>query len=176
MFEFKIFNQRRNGSSWKFPNNWVIVWVFSSAANDVDDELGNLHQKFLSREIELGEFIQIYYKQRINFHMQTFICMASLTSLTTLGQSLLIWSTWMGEITHILSPPVPFENTNDCGLRTKVWVEYTYTSFLGLARWQQYGKNEDYNFQDCWLDILDGIKSSNSIVSRFVYKQGMLLW
>jgi hypothetical protein len=77
----------------------------------------------------------------------------------------------MGEISHILSPLVPSENTNVWGLHTKVWAKDTYTSFLSLAWWYKYGQNEDYNFQDCWLDILDGIKSSYSIMSRFVYKQ-----
>lgn len=42
---------------------------------------------------------------------------------------------WMGEIARILSPPVPSENTDDWGLRTEVWAEDTYTSFLGLAGW-----------------------------------------
>jgi hypothetical protein len=63
--------------------NWVFVWVFSSATNDVDDELENMNWKLLFRERELGEFIQIHCKQRILFHMQTFIYMAALTLLTT---------------------------------------------------------------------------------------------
>ncbi|CAK9219145.1 unnamed protein product [Sphagnum troendelagicum] len=56
-----------------------------SAANDADDESENLHRKLLSGEIELGEFIQIYRKQRILFHRRTLIRMAALTSLTTPG-------------------------------------------------------------------------------------------
>jgi hypothetical protein len=75
----------RDWSSWKFPDNWVFVWVFSGAANDADDESENRHQKLLSGEIELGEFIQIYCKQCILFHRRTFIRMAALTSLTTPG-------------------------------------------------------------------------------------------
>ncbi len=75
----------RDGSSWKFPDKWVFVWVFSGAANDADDESENLHRKLLSGEIELGEFIQIYRKQRILFHRRTLIRMAALTSLTTPG-------------------------------------------------------------------------------------------
>jgi ESCRT-I complex subunit VPS37 len=55
------------------------------AANDADNESENLHQKLLSGEIELGEFIQKYRKQRILFHRRTLIRMAALTSLTTPG-------------------------------------------------------------------------------------------
>ncbi|CAM6020093.1 unnamed protein product [Sphagnum balticum] len=55
------------------------------AANDADDESENLHRKLLSGEIELGEFIQKYRKQRILFHRRTLIRMAALISLTTPG-------------------------------------------------------------------------------------------
>ncbi len=69
----------------KFPDNQVFVWGFSGAANDADDESENLHRKLLSGEIDLGEFIQKYRKQRILFHRRTLIRMAALTSLTTPG-------------------------------------------------------------------------------------------
>ncbi len=76
---------REGGFMWSYLTIKYLFAFFAGAANDADDDSENLHRKLLSGEIELGEFIQKYRKQRILFHRRTLIRMAALTSLTTPG-------------------------------------------------------------------------------------------
>ncbi|XP_057835368.1 vacuolar protein-sorting-associated protein 37 homolog 2 isoform X2 [Cryptomeria japonica] len=74
------------GSSYKI----MIVMKFSElqfkeAATKVDDESEVLHEKLLSGDIDLTEFIQKYKKQRILYHRRMLIHLAAKTSLGTPG-------------------------------------------------------------------------------------------
>ncbi|XP_057835370.1 vacuolar protein-sorting-associated protein 37 homolog 2 isoform X4 [Cryptomeria japonica] len=55
------------------------------AATKVDDESEVLHEKLLSGDIDLTEFIQKYKKQRILYHRRMLIHLAAKTSLGTPG-------------------------------------------------------------------------------------------
>ncbi|KAL2631280.1 hypothetical protein R1flu_015966 [Riccia fluitans] len=55
------------------------------AANVADEESEKIHQQLLSGEIELGEFISKYKKERILYHKRSLTRMAAMTSLTTPG-------------------------------------------------------------------------------------------
>ncbi|KAG6556609.1 hypothetical protein Mapa_001550 [Marchantia paleacea] len=57
----------------------------ADAATEADEESETIHQQLLSGEIELGEFISKYRKERILYHKRTLTRMAAMTSLTTPG-------------------------------------------------------------------------------------------
>lgn len=66
-------------------SNKVVCVNSAEAANEADEESEKTHQEVLQGEIDIGEFISKYRKQRLLYHKRTLTRLAAMTSLTTPG-------------------------------------------------------------------------------------------